>query len=360
MNLLINQSELVGSVARHLLSKKFSTKPVNWSDLDRYVNECRAEYQRSRHITIDFNQVNQLINKEINQYRQDISADFKGQVKKLTGFLIEHKQFSQLPSDYLIKFYLQDPRPNFIKNIGPQLTNDCKYISNVSEADLTQPFLIRNIIHNEELLKICMLEKHPFWFIDSGYTNFLHGKRKVWHRLLQNHIHHGPVSVNYPGDRLHLLTELPRTWRKKGRTILVVESSESHYIMRGTTLAQWRDQITIELKKHTDRPIEFRSKEASRKTRNTVYSLLQNSKEYHCVVSDSSSAAIEAIWCGVPAITLGRHITNSVTLHSLSEVERLYRGEIELWLQAVSYNQFTFEELCNGTAKDITKTYGTL
>lgn len=360
MNLLINQPELVGSLARHLLKKQLLKGNFDWSTLNSYVAECRAEYCRSQHIVIDFNYVNKLINKEINRTRQELSADFKQQIKKLTEFLVAHEFYKHIPTDYLIDLYCQDSRNGFIKSVGQHLTDQPCYITNLTQADLDQPFLIRNIVNNEAVLEYCLTRRHPFWFIDSGYTNFLHGKNKIWHRLVRNHIHHGIVNIEYPDDRLKNLTVLPPPWRKKGRTILVVESSENHYAMRGTTLEAWRRRIRKQLRQHTDRPIEFRSKEASRKTRSTVYSLLQDTKEYHCVVSDSSSAAIEAVWSGVPAVTLERHISNSVSSYNLAEIETLYRGDIEPWLRAVSYNQFTFEELCDGTAVSIARTYGTI
>jgi hypothetical protein len=75
------------------------------------------------------------------------------------------------------------------------------------------------------------------------------------------------------------------------------------------------------------------------------------------VININSNAATEAIWAGVPAITLDRHVSNSVTKNSLSDINNLYRGNIANWLCMLSYSQFTYEELLNGTATNILKKY---
>lgn len=361
MNCMLNPEDLAASLARRMLKKKYhQQRPFQWSAVEQYVAECRAEYQRSQHIVIDFNQVNKLINKEINQYKQHISEDFKSCVKQLSSFLLENNIINQLPQQFVIDTHLNDPREGFIKTLGPQLAPEVKFITSLDQANPDWPYLIRNVVNNEKLLSKCRHSQHPFWFLDTGYTNFLHHKRKIWHRLVKNNIHHGVTKIEYPDDRLHLFPELPRDWRKKGSTILVVESSENHYAMYGTTLEQWRTTVEHRIRKYTDRPIEFRPKAVSRKKRQSVYELLMNSKDYHCVVSDSSAAAVEAVWAGVPVITLRRHITNSVGCQDINYIEKLYRGDIHSWLCMLSYNQFTFEELCNGTALNIMETYGAI
>jgi hypothetical protein len=361
MNLLINQDDLIHSLARRLMEKKFQTQTdFDWTGVDAYVKECQDQYRCNRIIVIDFNQVNKLINKQISAYKQKISAEYKNQIKPLIKYIRDNDVLNRFPAQWLLSIHMADQRQTFIKTLGPQLSDHCNFITTLRDADPDQPFLIRNVIHNESLLQLCMKHSWPFWFIDSGYTNFLNDKRKTWHRLVQNHIHHGPATVDYPSDRLHMLPAFPRSWRKKGRKILVVESSESHYRMMGTTIEQWRQHVERELRLHTGRDIEFRAKEMNKKTRTSVYDLLSNSKDYHCVVSDCSNAATESLWAGVPVITLRRHITNSVSRNNLCDVENLYRDDLESWLRAVSYNQFTFEELCDGTAVEITKTYGSL
>jgi hypothetical protein len=88
-----------------------------------------------------------------------------------------------------------------------------------------------------------------------------------------------------------------------------------------------------------------------------VYELLSESDEYYCVVHDSSAAGIEAIWAGVPIITLGKHITSTVARTKLEDVNDLYRGSIGDWLCELTHSQYTFEEICNGQALGMFKKY---
>ena len=124
--------------------------------------------------------------------------------------------------------------------------------------------------------------------------------------------------------------------------------------MQGTTLDEWKGWVTKELQKHTDRPIEFKPKEQDRKTRTSVYDLLNSQpKEYYCVISDSSAAAVEAVWSGIPIITLSPHVSSPIARNSLSDINDLYCGPIGDWLCALSYSQFTKQEMFNGTALKI-------
>ena len=80
-------------------------------------------------------------------------------------------------------------------------------------------------------------------------------------------------------------------------------------------------------------------------------------EDYYCVVNINSNAATESVWAGIPAITLDRHITNPVTKNKLSDVNDLYRGSLAQWLSMLSYSQFTYDELIDGTAGAIVKKY---
>jgi hypothetical protein len=44
-----------------------------------------------------------------------------------------------------------------------------------------------------------------------------------------------------------------------------------------------------------------------------------------------------------------------VSRRELSQINNMYRGDIEPWLARLTYSQFTFEELANGTAIDIVR-----
>lgn len=359
MNVLINTDEWLVPWLREAATRHIQQQPpaVTWSEVESYLKQCKQEFQRTGLITVDFKQVNTLLFRDLQQFRDDVNRSFKNYVSEQRAAVLEQLLQSGLDNQTIIDRYLQDGQPAFAKAIAPQLSDSLSWIIDSGQADWSQPWFIRNIIDNESVLHRCMQHNIDFWFVDTGYTNFLHTKRKVWHRLVCNNIHYNGGRKKYPSDRLHLLSNFPTKWRRKGSAILVVESSANHYLMRGTTLAAWRDSVEQGIRSVSDRPIEFRSKSLDRKIRESVYDLLKDNKDYYCVVSDSSAAAVESIWTGTPVVTLSTHITNSVARSRLDQINNLYRGDLEEWFAMLSYNQFTFEELCNGTAVDIVREY---
>jgi hypothetical protein len=244
----------------------------------------------------------------------------------------------------------------FIKTLAYKLDPQAMWCMPGEAVPDTESVLIRNIIHNETLLKDRRQRALPFWFVDTGYTNFLTGK-KTWHRLVANDLHMTPdLSRPWPADRLHLLSSMPRPWRVNQGAILVVENSESHYQQQGTTLEAWREFVRQKLKSQTDQLIVFRPKNLDRKTRDNLYDHLCK-KDYYCVITDASAAAIEAVWAGIPIITLGQHISRPVARTNLTHINDLYRGPIGDWLCALTYSQWTMDEIQSGLTVKMIRRY---
>jgi hypothetical protein len=218
---------------------------------------------------------------------------------------------------------------------------------------LEENCLLRNTVGNEKLLVSKIDNNHPFWFIDSGYTNFIESNKKL-HRLVQNHLHYNQY-FDAPSDRLKNFTSFPQPWRQGGDRIMVVEPGPFAASIFHADPKLWRYQIESELRKYTNRPIVFRTK-TNKKTRQSLYKTLCN-EDFYCTVSINSNSAVESVWAGIPAITLDRHISNPVTVNSLDQIDNLYRGSLGNWLSWMSYCQFTYEELMDGTALRIIKQY---
>ena len=311
---------------------------------------------KSRLIEIDFATLNKLLRQDVEEYKDSAVDEYKKKYRPLVRWLAENFKNINIDRDYLLSCYINSATKTFVKTLGQQLTDQPVWALPGDPIPDDQLVVLRNIINNEPVLQHRLAERLPFWFVDSGYTNFITGK-KLWHRLIENHIHHSLSKKSYfPADRLHLLPSMPTPWRNNDGAILVVENSEYHYQMFGTTLSAWREQVQTELEKYTDRGVVFRPKELNRKTRDNLYEHLKES-DYYCVITDASSAAIEAVWAGIPIITLGRHISTSVACTKLSDINNLYRGPIGDWLCALSYSQFTEKELYDGTALKLIKKY---
>ena len=120
-------------------------------------------------------------------------------------------------------------------------------------------------------------------------------------------------------------------------------------------VTSWTENVVKELRTYTDRPIVIRSK-TNKKTRTSLYNTLVNG-DYYCTISINSNSAVESIWAGIPAITLDKHVSNTVTRNNLSQINDLYYGPLGDWLAWLSYCQFTYDELMDGTALNIIKKY---
>jgi len=207
---------------------------------------------------------------------------------------------------------------------------------------------------NEEMLLNKMDNNLPFWFIDTGYTNFLNGKKKTWHRLTRNHLHQVNV-FDAPVDRLGMFEFFPQQWRTPGEKILVIEPGQFSAKTFNVDISKWRYNIEKEIRQYSDKPIVFREK-IPKKRRSSLFKELQD-EDYYCLININSNAAIEGIWSGIPVITLHKHISNPVSRDKISDINNLYRPHLANWLCMLSYSQFTQEEIMNGTAINIVRKF---
>lgn len=255
--------------------------------------------------------------------------------------------------DNIFEKYKNSNFKNFVKSTGLNLDENGIFVRRKDFNSYTEDALIRNTVGNENLLVTKIDQNYPFWFIDSGYTNFLE-LNKRWHRLVRSHLHYG-AYFDAPADRLGNFKKFPKPWRQEGELIYVIEPGPFAAGIFHVDLKTWKYDVEKELRQYTDKKIVFREK-APKKERSNLYKELLND-DYHCIISINSNAATESIWAGVPAITLDRHISNPVTVNKISDVNNLYRGNIANWLCMLSYSQFTKEELMNGTAHAMVKKY---
>jgi hypothetical protein len=220
------------------------------------------------------------------------------------------------------------------------------------EAVLTpveHPFGIRGMKFTA-VVNQCWQTGRTFYYIDNGYLGNV--GRKVYFRIIKDHVHDIRTIIERPRDRLD---QCPVTLKKffPGSKILVAPPSEKSFSLWAIDQQQWIDNTVAEIKQHTDRPIEIRLKRtrADRMRENTMEEALAD--DVHCLVTYNSVAACEAVMLGKPAITLGPNAAGVLSSHTLAEIERPRiptEDEREAWLRHLSYSQFTFTEMSDGTA----------
>jgi len=295
------------------------------------------------------------VTRDLREYLRAAEASIHANKKNF--YLTIHKNLDlfleRLGKEEVIENFRNSNVDGFVKSVGLHIDPSAEIVRRAEFNDVNVDCVLRNTVGNEQFLVAKIDNNLPFWFIDSGYTNFVENNKK-WHRLVRNHLHSGKF-FDAPVDRLGIFKKFPAQWRTGGDKILVIEPGEFAASIFHVDINSWRNSVQEELRKYTDKEIVFREK-APKKKRDPLYKHLLK-EDYYCVVSINSNAATESIWAGIPAITLGTHITNPVTRNSLSDINNLYRGNLSNWLCMLSYSQFTYEELADGTAVEILRKY---
>ena len=213
----------------------------------------------------------------------------------------------------------------------------------------SHPWCIRGMKLGKSV-NYCWETGRTFYYIDNGYIGNL-GK-KTHFRIIKNHVHDVRPIIDRPRDRLDKL------WYKikplqPGSKILLAPPSEKSFTIWDIDQPTWVAETIAEIQRHTDRPIEVRLKRTreERMRTDTMESALAN--DVHCLVTYNSVAAVEAVMLGRAAICLGPNAAAVVSSQTLSEIESPRvptEDEREAWLRHLSYSQFTFQEMADGTA----------
>jgi hypothetical protein len=310
------------------------------------LEKFKAKFKEKlwRGISKDLEKWNREVTKTINTHK---SKYFKHIHKRVDYFL------NKLDEKKVIDNYIASDKQYFIKTVGLQIDSTAKMIRRKDFNTPQEDCLLRNTVGNENILIEKIDNNLPFWFIDSGYTNFIEPNKK-WHRLVRNHLHFNN-DFDAPTDRLTNFVKFPKPWNKEGKKILIVEPGPFAAGIFHVEAKSWGAKIAEELRQYTDRPIEIREK-TNKKTRKSLYKQLLDG-DYYCTISINSNSAVESVWAGIPAITLDKHISNPVTRQHLHQINNLYYGPLGNWLAWLSYSQFTYEELLDGTALKIIRKY---
>jgi hypothetical protein len=361
MKLLLNNKE----IAHFLLSlinhsehfKNHSVGIGHIANVQKYIFEeqSRKKYNVSKMRDKFKVKIRRAVEADLRELFNRVDAELTLRKDRYYSLVHNNLEFfiEKFGEDFLLDQYKNSKKENFVKSIGYHLDVNSQMIRRKHFTNYSEDCLLRNAVGNENLLVSKIDNKYPFWFIDSGYTNFLETNKK-WHRLVRSHLHYGTM-FEAPVDRLGSFKSFPQQWRTTGDKILVIEPGSFAASIFHVDLKTWKYEVESELRKYTDKKIVFREK-APKNVRTHLYKELCND-DYYCVVNINSNAATEAIWAGIPAITLDKHITNPVTKNQLSDINDLLRPNLSLWLCALSYSQFTFDELIDGTAARIIKKY---
>jgi lipopolysaccharide biosynthesis glycosyltransferase len=222
-------------------------------------------------------------------------------------------------------------------------------LDNLSPKEV--PLVIRGLASDSQrALKWCMDTGTDFYAIDTGYLQ--PSTKKEYHRLTKNNLQHlGPI-IERPTDRLKLLNW---KYRKPNLGSKILVCPPSHKVMKfyNMDLDKWMDELVVEIKKYSDRPIEIRLKppRSQRVTTDTIWSALDDA---YCLITYNSIAATEALLYGVPAIALAPNAATVLCNTKISDLEKEIKqpskDDLYAFASHLSYCQFTQAEFQTGYA----------
>lgn len=197
----------------------------------------------------------------------------------------------------------------------------------------------------------CMNTGRDFYAIDTGYYGNIKAKRV--HRVTKNGLqHYGPI-IERPGDRSRKFGYKFKKFTPGSKILVCPPSLKVMELFGQPDPETWVEQITQEIKKYTDRPIEIRLKpnRTDRITTKSIQAALADN--VHCLITYNSIAAVEAMMEGKPAIVLGPNAAQSICSTDLRMIEtpnKPTKEEMDAFMAHLGYCQFTVDELRNGYA----------
>jgi hypothetical protein len=194
---------------------------------------------------------------------------------------------------------------------------------------------------SDRILAQAKAQQLYFFYIDHAYFNRGHGRS---YRITRNGYEAGAIR-RCPSDRLQALEVAVAPWRKGGREIIVCPPTE--YFMRAHGCQDWLETTLQTLRRLTERPIVVREKP---KTGGEVVPLPKALETAHALVTHSSNVAIEAACLGTPVFVSSASAAAPIGRTDLADIEAPVYPEREAWLAHLAYNQFSIDEIRDGSA----------
>ena len=211
-----------------------------------------------------------------------------------------------------------------------------------------------------------------WWYVDVGYLTQqiirypepkIHDLDKTYFRICKGSIHTTRGKIG-DGARIKQLeakgidVEFKGWYSGETSHILLCPSSQTvTFHTNGISQEEWISMVGEELRKYTDLPIKMRNKP---RPGNEWWGkdIKEDLKDCHCLVTNMSLAAVDAIMNKVPVICAGKNVAAPVSSRIPKFVNKPFkpgRKTINEWLKYITEHQFTIPEIEDGTAYQILK-----
>ena len=213
----------------------------------------------------------------------------------------------------------------------------------------------------------CEEKKEEWYYIDIGYitdditrypTPEITKPDTTYFRIVKGGLHTIRGKVG-DGERLKRLqregldAEFKGWYTGETKHILLCPSSPTvTYHINGISQEDWIKVVGEDLRKFSDLPIKVRNKP---RPNNEWWGkdIKEDLKDCHCLVTNMSLAAVDAILNKVPVICAGTNVAYPVSGRDPSKINkpmRPGRKTVEEWLKFIVEHQFTLQEIEDGVA----------
>ena len=219
----------------------------------------------------------------------------------------------------------------------------------------------KNITH----IKGCIERNEEWWYVDNGYltqqiTRYpepkIHDYDKTYFRIVKGGLH-TKNGKSGSVERLGILEQQGidikfKGWSDGDHILLCPSSPTVTQFINDISQDEWVESVKSELRQHTDRPIKFINKP---RPGNEWWdtNIKDDLKNCHCLITNMSLAAVDAVLNQVPVLTHAHNIAYKMSINNLPNINTPYkppREIVEPWLNWLSHNQFTISEIESGLA----------
>ena len=212
--------------------------------------------------------------------------------------------------------------------------------------------------NNKKEIQNCIKNDKEWWYVDNGYLTeqitrypapIIHESNKTYFRICKGALHSENLKPSSGVRRKELIDKgidcQFKGWKKEGEYVLLCPSSpDIVYWHHAYNQNRW----TIEAKKNLDETFVFRNKpRPNNEWWNT--DIKDDLEKCKYLICDMSLASVDAIVNGVPVICDPRNVAAPLS-SSKNDIVYHEEGTVNSWLDSLADNQFTLDEISNGTA----------
>lgn len=259
--------------------------------------------------------------------------------------------FSESMSDTLAQGFRAEKRPACQRMVHVELDGARYEFVPVSPRPETLTVVYGILRGTGEILRECERNGEDYLYCDHSYfdacrSRIAEGRLDGYFRLVPNDRYFRSAG-DVPSDRWDSLGIRIKPWRRTGKHIVIIPVSKFIAEYRGFDARDWLKSTVEEVRKHTGRRIIVKPKDSEAP-------FLEVLEDAWAVVTLESNAAIQAVISGIPAFTSTSAAAAPMAFQDLSLIDDppiMMEREAHLW--ALAYQQFSREEIRNGTARGI-------